>query len=91
MATDIVIRSADGIMSLVTDEREMEIDGIFIDRAGRLSIVYQGVSKLIGHLVPSMLELAKKCHRAVFIMMAGNSVAECKNIDFVNLNSIGGR
>lgn len=91
MATDLVIRPIDGVISLVTDDREMAAEAVFIDRQGRLSIIENKTSRYIGRLLPSMRKLAAKCSRAVVVMMVGNVVADCRTVEFVNLGVIGER
>jgi hypothetical protein len=69
----------------------MAAEAVFIDAEGRVSIMEDRRSMYIGRLVPSMRKMAAKCSRAVVILMAGSAVADCKDVEYVNLAAVGGR
>jgi len=89
MATDMIIRPIDGVISLVTDDREMAAEAILVDREGRVSVMENSRSHYVGRLLPSMREMAAKCRRAVVILMTGGVVTSCMDVEYRNLTTAG--
>lgn len=89
MATDMIIRPIDGVISLVTDDREMIAEAILVDQDGRVSVMDNRKALYVGRLVPSMREMAAKCRKAVVILMTGGTVASCTDVEYRNMAMAG--
>lgn len=84
MAIDVVARPADGWLTLVHDDQELDVRGIVVEGDGTLLARGGRGIRYIGKLADSMILDVSRCDRAAVVRMHGARVAETVRVLLTN-------